>query len=306
MYKTRQNKSNYYFHNNTTTPYWTLILVTFFIIGFSIIEVVSGYTAHSLTLLGEASHTIFDAVSLGITILASWINLRPPSPRHSYGFGRLEVIAAWISSLLMFIISLIIIVQAIKRFHYHSLSSVQGFPVMVISTVSILLNLLIFQILLSSNIKSLNIRATLLHVISDLSGAVITFISGITIFFTHWTPIDPLLSICVSTLIMISSIRLLQKSMTILMESVPCHLSVYKVSQTISRFKGVSSVHDIHIWTLSSVTTALSAHINIKNLTAWDDLLIGLKAILQKKYRINHITLQPEIDTEDCNSCYKL
>ncbi|WP_264435305.1 cation diffusion facilitator family transporter [Coxiella endosymbiont of Dermacentor marginatus] len=290
-------------YSHSEAPHRTLVLVILLTVGFAFIEVVGGYFAHSLSLLGDAGHMTSDAIALGITAFASWIASHPPSPRHSYGLGRAEVIAAWVSSLLMFVVSLIVIVQAVKRIH-HPLP-VQTFPIIIIAIAGILLNLL-FAKLLSSNKKSLNIHAALLHVLSDLIGTGATLISGIVISFTHWTLIDPLLSIFISVLIMVSSAQLLHKSMMVLMESVPHHLNIFQVSQTIDRFDGVKSVHDIHIWTLSSGTTALSAHVNIKNLTVWDDLLLGLKAILKQKYHIDHITLQPEVNIKDCNPCYKI
>lgn len=294
---------NHHHSHSSPTTHQILILVIFLIVGFALVEAVGAYFSHSLALLGDAAHMASDAVALGIAAFASWVGLRPPSPRHSYGFGRAEVITAWVSSVLMFIISLAVIIEAIKRIHYPS--SVQSFSVMIIAMTGILLNLLIAK-LFSGSKKSLNIRAALLHVISDLIGTGAALISGIVIFFTHWTLIDPVLSIFIGVLIMVSSARLLRESMMVLMEGVPHHLNICQVSQTIGRFDGIKSVHDIHIWTLSSGMTALSAHVNIKNLTAWDDLLLGLKAVLKQKYHINHVTLQPEVDIEDCDPCYKL
>ena len=296
--------SHHHHYSYSTAPHQILILVIFLTVGFSLIEAIGGYFAHSLSLLGDASHIASDALVLGIAAFASWITSHPPSPRHSYGFGRAEVIAAWVSSVLMFVVSLSVIIQAIKYIHHPS--SVQTFPIMIIAITGILLNLLVVKILSGSSEKSLNIRAALLHVVNDLIGTGAALISGIVIFFTHWILIDPLLSIFIGVLIMISSIRLLHESMTVLMEGVPRHLNIRQVSQTIGRFHGVKSVHDIHIWTLSPRITALSAHVNIKNLTAWDDLLLGLKTILKQKYHIDHITLQPEIDIGNCDPCYKL
>ena len=291
-------------HSHSTAPHKILALVIFLTVSFALVEAVGGYFAHSLSLLGDAGHIASDALALGIAAFASWITSHPPSPRHSYGFGRAEIIAAWVSSLLMFIVSLCVIIQAIKYIHHPS--SVQTLPTMIIATAGIFLNLLVAKILSGSSEKSLNVRAALLHVISDLIGTGAALISGIVIFFTHWPLIDPLLSIFIGILIMVSSTRLLHESVTVLMEGVPHHLNIRQVSQTIGRFNGVKSVHDIHIWTLSSRVTVLSAHVNIRNLTAWDDLLLGLKAILRQQYHIDHITLQPEVDIEDCNPCYKL
>ncbi|WP_267256321.1 cation diffusion facilitator family transporter [Coxiella endosymbiont of Ornithodoros maritimus] len=279
---------------------WAIILT----LSFALIEALGGYFAHSLALLGDAGHMVSDAVALGIAAFASWIALRPPSHKHSYGFGRAEVIAAWASSLLMVIIALAVIVEAIRRIQQPS-SSVHSALVMLIAIFGILLNVLLAG-LISSSEKTLNIRAVLLHVVSDIVGTCAVLLSGIVIFFSHCTLIDPLFSVLIGILIIISSVRLWRESMTVLMEGVPAHLNIKQVCQTMVRFQGVKAVHDVHIWTLSSGVTALSAHVNIKNITSWDDVLLGLKLTLKQQYDIDHITLQPEADIEECTPCYKL
>lgn len=278
---------------------WAIILT----LSFSTIEAVGGYFAHSVALLGDAGHMASDAVAMGIAAFASWISLRPPSHRHSYGFGRAEVIAAWVSSLLLFTIFVAVIVEAIKRIHQPV--NICSIPVMAIASLGILLNLLIAKFL-SHGKKSLNIRATLLHLISDIIGTCATLLSGIIIFFSQWIIIDPLLSIVIAILIAFSSIQLLRESMTVLMEAVPAHLNIKQVSHTIAYSEGVTSIHDVHIWTLSSGVIALSAHVAIKDLTDWDEVLLELKSVLKRQYHIDHITLQPEVNIEECEPCYKL
>ena len=281
---------------------WAIILT----LSFALTEALGGYFAHSLALLGDAGHMASDTAALGIAAFTSWIALRPPSHKHSYGFGRAEVIAAWTSSLSMVIIALAVIVEAIRRIqHQQPSSSVHSVPVMLIAVFGILLNILLAG-LISRSEKTLNIRAVFLHVASDIVGTCAVLLSGIVIFFSHWTLIDPLFSIFIGILIIISSVRLWRESMTVLMEGVPAHLNIKQVSQTMAHFEGVKAVHDVHIWTLSSDVTALSAHLNIKNITSWDDVLLGLKSTLKQQYNIDHITLQPEADIEECKPCYKL
>ena len=278
---------------------WAIVLT----LSFATIEAIGGYFAHSLTLLGDAGHMASDAVAMGIAAFASWIALRPPSHRHSYGFGRAEVIAAWVSSLLLCIIFVAVIVKAIERIHQPVY--IHSIPVMVIATLGILLNLLTAKFL-SHGGKSLNIRAALLHLISDIIGTCAALLSGIIIFFSQWIVIDPLLSICVAILIAFSSIQLLRESMMVLMEAVPAHLNIKQVSHTIAYSEGVTSIHDVHIWTLSSGVIALSAHVAIKDPATWDKVLLELKSVLKHQYHIDHITLQPEVNIEECEPCYKL
>ena len=290
-------------HHYSESPHrllgWAIVLT----LSFAAIEAIGGYFAHSLTLLGDAGHMASDAVAMGIAAFASWIALRPPSHRHSYGFGRAEVIATWISSLLLFVIFFTVIVKAIQRIHQPV--DIHSIPVMVIAALGILLNILIAKFL-SRGGQSLNIRAALLHLISDIVSACAALLSGIVIFFSQWIVIDLLLSICIAILTAFSSIRLLWESMTVLMEAVPAHLNIKQVSHTITYSKGVTSIHDVHIWTLSSGVIALSAHVAIQDPTTWDKVLLELKSVLKHRYHIDHITLQPEVNIEECEPCYKL
>ena len=267
---------------------------------FVLIEIIGGYFANSLALLEDAGHIASDAMTLGIIAFTSWISVQPSSRKYSYGFGRAAVIATWTSSLFMFLIAFIVIIEAMKRIQ-HPLF-VHSVPVIIITIFGILIDLVIIS-LLSRSEKTLNIRAILLHVVSDIVGTCAVLLSGIVIFFTQWSFIDSSLSVIVSILLIILSIRLWRKSIIILMEGVPTHLNIQKISQTITCFRGIQGIHDLHVWTLSpGGVTALSAHVNITDITSWDNILLGLKSTLKKQYHINHITLQPEIDVKECTT----
>lgn len=269
-------------------------------LGFAIIEAVGGFWAHSLTLLGDSGHMASDAAALAIAAFAAWIALRPPSKKHSYGLGRAEVIAAWVSSLMLLIISLVIIIEAVQRIN--SPVEVGSATVMVVGALGILINALIGWMLMKGE-RTINIRAALLHVASDLLGSLAALAAGIVIYFTDWYPIDPILSIFIGILIMISSVRLLRESMSILMEGVPHHLNIHHVSKMMTTQEGVTAVHDLHIWTLSSGKFALSAHVDIQNITGWDNVLLTLKSTLKAQYHIEHVTLQPEPIGAECQPC---
>lgn len=286
-------------HTNPTS-YRLLGLVLLLTGTFAITEIIGGYFAHSLALLEDAGHVASDAVNLGIATFASWMAVGPLSHKHSYGFGRAEVIAIWISSLLMILIAFIIIVEAMQRI-WRPLS-VHSIPVIIITIFGVLLHLVVAKVLSRSD-RNLNIRTTLLHVIVDIVGTCTVLLSGIIIFFTQCSLIDPVLSIFVGILLIISSIRLWRESTIVLMEGVPAHLDIQKVAQTIMCFNGIRAMHDIHIWTLSSGIIVLSAHVNITDITSWDNILLGLKSVLKQQYQIDHITIQPEIYIEECTSC---
>lgn len=270
------------------------------IVIYACVEAITGWHAHSLALLSDAGHMVSDALALCVAAMAVWIAKKPPSKTHSYGMGRAEIVAAWISSLFLLIVSLGIIVEAVDRIH--SPMKVNGVTVMIIAFFGMLINLWV-AVLLSKAERTINIRAALLHVLSDLLGSFAALVAGTVIYYTKWYPIDPILSIFIGLLIVVSSFRLLRESMRILMEGVPAHINLEAVSEELSRVSGVLQIHDLHIWTLSSGSIALSAHVNIHEISSWETTLKHISQLLDKKYHIHHITLQPEPDVFDCKPC---
>ncbi len=243
---------------------------------------------------------VSDGIALGIALFAGWLALKPPSHKHSYGLGRAEVVAAGFSSLIMLVIALAVIIAAVHRLH--APSHVHGGTVMIIALAGIIINVLVAW-LLARGERTLNIRAALLHVMGDMLSAVAVLIAGAVIYFTQWMLIDPILSILVGILILFSSLSLIRDSLLILMEGVPGHIDLKKVSLQMQELQGIKAIHDLHIWTLSSGTIALSAHVDIHELSSWQTILTELRKFLKEKYRIEHVTLQPEPDIIDCQPC---
>lgn len=288
-------------HNHTHDhPYRVLITAISLIFTFAIFEALGGWWSGSLTLLGDAGHMLSDGIALSIAAFASWLALMPPSQKHSYGLGRAEVVAAGISSLLMLFISLAVIIEAVHRLHRSS--HVHGGLVMIIAIAGLIVNALVAW-LLARGERTLNIRAALLHVMGDILGSISALIAGAVIYFTHWMLIDPILSILIGILILISSLTLIRESLLVLMEGVPGHLNLKDVSQGMQTVSGIKAIHDLHIWTLSSGKVALSAHVNILEFSSWQTILPNLRKLLETKYDIDHITLQPEPEIVDCQPC---
>jgi cobalt-zinc-cadmium efflux system protein len=258
---------------------------------FAAIEGLAGWWSQSLALLSDSGHMASDVLALALAAVAAWIARKPPSDQHTYGLGRAEVLGAWISSLLVLIVAIIIIITAINRIHQPP--SVSGGIVMVVASIGVIVNLIIGWIL-SHGEQTLNIRAAILHVIGDLLGSVAALVAGAVIYFTGWALIDPILSIFISILIIISSFTLLRESLLVLMEAVPIHLDATEIGQSMARVSKVRSVHDLHIWTLSSGVVVLTAHIEIDDFKLWSEVLGSLKELLAKQFGIDHITLQPE------------
>ena len=266
---------------------WSLVVTLLF----AAVETLAGWLAGSLALLGDASHMISDAAALAIAAAAVRFAQRPPSERHSYGFGRIEVVAALANGLFMLVIVAGIVHVAVQRLQ--APHTVSGETVTLVAALGLVINLIVAK-LLSRGEQTLNIRGALLHVLGDLLGSVAALLSGLVIMVTEWMPIDPILSLAICVLILLSSLQLLRDALQVVMEGVPSHLSLSEVGLAMSTLTGVKSVHDLHIWTLSSGRIALSAHVVIDNVSQWEKLLQELGELLRKRFGIAHTTLQPE------------
>lgn len=284
-----------------THAYRRLIAALLLVLIYAAVEAVGGYFSHSLALLSDAGHMMADGLALLIAAFAAWVALRPPSPKHSYGFGRAEILAAWFSSLLLLAIAAWIIVEAVARIH-HPPATIHASGVIWIAGVGLVVNLLIAWILSDSE-HNLNTRAALLHVLSDLLASFAALVSGAVIYATGWLLIDPVLSILIGVIIIISSLRLLRESVLILMEGVPAHINSSQVESLMLGCEGVKGLHDLHIWTLASGKVALSAHVDIHDLGQWRGILSTLKKELDTHFKIKHVTLQPEAEIMDCKPC---
>ncbi len=263
-------------------------------LGFSFVEAIGGWISGSLALLGDAGHMLSDSFALGLAALAAWVARRPPSFRHSYGFGRMEVVAALFNALLMLGVVGGIAWAAIQRFQ--APAEVQGGMVMLVASFGLAINLLVAWVL-GHGEQNLNVRGALLHVLGDLLGSVAALVSGAVIVFTGWTPIDPILALLVCVLILISTLRLLRDSVHVVLEGVPFGIELPEVGRAMAEVNNVRSVHDLHIWTLSSGSVALSAHVVLGELQHWESALEELNGLLLEEFGIDHTTIQPETDT---------
>jgi cobalt-zinc-cadmium efflux system protein len=260
-------------------------------LGFSVVEAVGGWLSGSLALLSDAGHMVTDSSALALAALAAWLAARPPSNRLSYGLGRMETLAALVNALLM--IGLVAAVSAAAVARLMDPPEVEGGIVTWVALIGLLVNIAAARLLMGGR-DNLNVRAALLHVMGDLLGSVAALVSGVVILYTGWTPIDPILSLFIVLLILVSSLRLLREGLHTLLEGVPLHLDLAEIGNAMAGADGVISVHDLHIWSVSADTTALSAHVVLRRIDDWEPVLARLRDLLAQRYRIEHVTLQPE------------
>lgn len=258
---------------------------------YAAVEAGVGWWAGSLALVADAGHMVNDAGALVIAAAASWVSRRPVSQLHSYGLGRAEFLAALVNSLGLLVLVTWISVSAVQR--WQTPQAVQGEAVSLTAALGLLINIGVAWMLFRGE-QNLNTRAALLHVVGDLLGSVAALIAGVVIVFTGWTPIDPLLSLAIGALILVSSLRLLRQALHGIMEGVPLHLSLEEIGQEMACIPGVISVHDLHVWSVASEEIMLSAHLTVADLARWEGILAESRKLLHARFGIEHVTLQPE------------
>ena len=284
---THTHDSHDHHHSAHEVWLWPLLLIS----GFAVVEAVGGWLTGSLALLGDAGHMVSDAAALALAWLGSWIARKPASKQHSFGLMRAEVIVALVNGLLMLFVIAFIVLEAIERLQ--TPRPVLGGEVMLIALLGLVVNVIV-ALKLHGHQDSMNNRAALLHVLGDLLGSVAALAAGAVIYFTGWMPIDPILSLFISALILISTVKLLREVVHVLMEGVPAHLEIGEVTDALTAIPRVQEIHSVHIWALSSQVSALSAHVVLKDMQTWHEVLPDLRRMLHERFSIDHVTLQPE------------
>ena len=268
-----------------------LIFAVLLTLGYAAVEAGVGLWAGSLALVADAGHMVNDAAALALAAGAAWLAKRSPTLRHSYGLGRAEFLAALINSLGLLALVAWLTVSAVERLQ--TPQPVMGEAVSIAAAIGLAINLLVAW-LLSRGEQNLNTRAAMLHVMGDLLGSVAALLAGLVIYFTGWTPIDPLLSLAIGALILFSSVRLLREALHGLMEGAPFDIAPEEVGRALAAVPGVASVHDLHIWQVKAGETLLTAHLVVQDIKQWESVLEAGHELLEARFDIHHATLQPE------------
>jgi cobalt-zinc-cadmium efflux system protein len=283
--------SNHHTHTHQggkQTVFVAALAITAF---YALVELVGGLWTGSLALLSDAGHMLSDTLALGLAAIAARLAQRPAGHRHTYGWERAEVIGALINSVLMLAVVLILVVEAVSRLRHPGPVAAAG--MMLIAFVGLLVNAVVAWIM-SRGESSLNSRAAMLHVMGDLVSSFAALVAGAVILATGWLPIDPILSLVIACLVLISTLRLLRDTLHVLMEGVPPAIELGEIGRALAGLPGVVSVHDLHVWSIAAGKVALSAHIELVELQQWPAILAAASALLHDRYGIGHITLQPE------------
>lgn len=269
-----------------------LIFVFLLTFAFMVIELVGGWLANSLALMADAGHMLSDVAALGLTMFALWFASRPATPAKTYGYLRIEILAALANGVALVVIALAIIWQAYQRLR--APQPVEAGLMLGVATAGITVNLLAAVLLHGASGHNLNIRGAYLHVLGDLASSVGVITAAIIILTTGWSVADPIISCLVAIIILIGSSRLLRESVDVLLEAVPGHIDLEALHRAIADVPGVEAVHDLHVWTLTSGYFAMSGHALIRDPKDHQRVLDAIHARMHDRFGISHVTVQVE------------
>lgn len=282
-----------------------LAIVLFLTLIFMIVEVLGGLYTGSLALLSDAVHMFTDAFAVGLALMAIWFSLKPPTSVKTFGFYRAEILAAFFNSILLFVLSGMIIVEAYDRLLEPR--EIRSVVMTVVAVSGLLINLIAALVLLKFKSENINVRGAFYHVISDALGSLGTILAGVIILLTDWYYADSIISILIALLIIRVAWGLFSDSLHILLEGTPKGIELKSVEDVIRSHRGVLGVHDLHAWTLTQGFEALSAHLVVGDMQLSEELVSELKKVLFDRFRISHVTLQ--VETTECEpiglSCYE-
>ena len=277
-----------------------LVLITTYMFA----EIVGGVLSGSLALIADAGHMATDAAAIALALLAMWLADKGPTAERTFGFYRTEILAALFNAVSLWIIAGYILYEAYHR--VVDVPHIDGPLMMIVGVGGLIINIITAWVLHGASQHSLNVEGAFQHVLGDLLGSVAVVVSGIFILLWEWYIADPILSVLIALFIVYNTRHLVRKIAVVLVEGTPPHIDLYEVFDSLEDVEGVTIVHDLHVWTISSGYDALSAHVLVDRgyPGTFDDLLNELRAVAKSEYGITHVTLQMEYSTTECDEAH--
>ncbi|HWO78297.1 MAG TPA: cation diffusion facilitator family transporter [Bacillus sp. (in: firmicutes)] len=284
---------DHHHHHHSHSANKKVLLISFILIfAFMIVEVIGGFLTNSLALLSDAGHMLSDAAALGLSLIAFKIGERAANDQKTYGYKRFEILAAFINGITLVVISLYIVWEAYHRFFEPPEVST---GMILIAVIGLIVNLIVAWILMRGDTSgNLNLRSALLHVVGDMLGSFGAILAGLLIFFFNWNIADPIASVLVAILVLVSGWRVTKDSFHVLMEGTPAHIDCQKVKTALLKIPGVKEVHDLHVWTITSDFLALSCHLVVNEAEDRDTILKNTTDLLKSQFHLKHTTIQLE------------
>lgn len=270
-----------------------------------LVEAVGGWYTNSLALLADAGHMLTDVAALSLTLAAIWFATRPATSNKTYGYYRLEILAAFVNGIALVLISLWVVYEAYER--WNSPPAIKGFELTMIAIGGLLVNLFAAYLLHGDHQHDLNMRGAWLHVMGDALGSVTAIVAGVLIVAFGWIWADAVTSVLISLIIIFGAWNLIKESVNVLLEGTPLHIDVAAIEEAIQRHEYVLNIHDLHVWTITSGMEALSVHIVHEETIDPTGLLREIRKTLHDDFGIDHMTIQmetPEDEKESLHFCF--
>jgi cobalt-zinc-cadmium efflux system protein len=259
---------------------------------FLVVEAAVGLWTGSLALLADATHMLVDAGGVLLSLLAVWFAERPATPAKTYGYYRVEILAALVNGVVLCVMAIAILVATYERLREPP--HVPGVPILVVATLGLLVNLACMGLLHGGAAESLNVRGAYLEVLGDAVSSALVIVAGLVIVFTGWTRADVIAGALIALFILPRTWALLRQAVNILLEGAPPHLDVTEIEDALRAARSVRRVHDLHVWTLTSGMDVASAHLSLEPAAELGTVLAIAREALHEDFDIDHATLQVE------------
>jgi cobalt-zinc-cadmium efflux system protein len=267
------------------------------IVGFMAVEVAVGVITGSLALLSDAAHMLTDAAAIGLALVAARLAMRPARGAMTYGLGRAEILSAQFNGATLLVLGLLIVYEGVRRLVEPP--DVPGTPLLVVAVAGIVVNLAAARVLASAERRSLNVEGAFQHILTDLAAFIATAVAGVVILATGWVRADGVAALIVAGIMLRSAYGLLRASGRVFLEAAPEGVDVPALGRAMAATPGVSEVHDLHVWEVTSGFPALSAHVLVSDRQNCHDTRRALERLLHEEFAIEHTTLQVDHEGGD-------
>lgn len=262
---------------------------------FLVVEVVGSFLTGSLALLSDAGHMATDVAGLAIALLAIRLGRRPADGRRSFGYRRLEILAAALNAAALFLVAGYVLFEAVARFR--APEEIDSLGMLVVAAFGLAVNAVAMMLLRGGREESLNVRGAYLEVWADFLGSIAVIAGALAIRYTGRAWIDPLVAVAIALWVLPRGFALLRDALHVLLEGTPEGMDPQAVQQTLRSVAGVADVHDLHIWSVTTGVPLLSAHLRVADIARWDETLKRVQALLAERHGLHHVTLQPEAES---------
>ena len=269
-----------------------LVIALMLTSSFMAIEVVGGLWTGSLALIADAAHMLTDAGGLALALVAIRFAEKPATPRNTYGYVRMEVLSALANAVVLLVLSVYIVWEAYQRFR--APPEILSFPMLVVAIAGLIVNLISMKLLMAGPSESLNVQGAYFEVVSDMLGSLGVIIAAGVVMTTGWTLADPIVGAGIGLFIVPRTWLLLKQAIHILMEGTPPEVDIALLQQALLGVPGVTAVHDLHVWTITSGIDAMSCHLVVRDMAEGRTILLGAQEVMKRDFEISHLTIQIE------------